>query len=40
MRQAALVHELAHALADQHFHLERFIKQGGTMTISRWRARP
>ena len=28
MRQAALVHELAHALADQHFHLERFIKQG------------
>jgi hypothetical protein len=27
MRQAALVHELAHALADQHFHLERFIKQ-------------
>jgi len=28
MRQEALVHELAHALADQHFHLERFIKQG------------
>ena len=28
MRQAALVHELAHALADQHFRLERFIKQG------------
>jgi hypothetical protein len=28
MRQAALVHELAHALADQNFHLERFIKQG------------
>src|SRR5258708_2812080 len=28
MRQAALVHELAQALADQHFHLERFIKQG------------
>ena len=28
MRQAALVHELAHALADQQFHLERFIKQG------------
>jgi len=27
MRQAALVHELAHALADQHFHLEHFIKQ-------------
>ncbi len=27
MRQAALVHELAHALADQHFRLERFIKQ-------------
>lgn len=27
MRQAALVHELAHALADQNFHLERFIKQ-------------
>jgi hypothetical protein len=28
MRQAALVHELAHALADQNFHLERFIRQG------------
>jgi hypothetical protein len=28
-QEAALVHELAHALADQHFHLERFIKQGG-----------
>jgi hypothetical protein len=28
MRQAALVHELAHALADQNFRLERFIKQG------------
>ncbi|HKW98442.1 MAG TPA: hypothetical protein VJN43_11970 [Bryobacteraceae bacterium] len=28
MREAALVHELAHALADQNFHLERFIKQG------------
>src|SRR5438270_9234431 len=27
MRQAALAHELAHALADQHFHLEHFIKQ-------------
>ncbi|MBM3783909.1 MAG: hypothetical protein FJW30_06080 [Acidobacteria bacterium] len=23
-----LIHELAHALADQHFHLEKFIKQG------------
>jgi hypothetical protein len=23
-----LVHELAHALADQHFHLEKFIRQG------------
>ena len=29
MHDSALVHELAHALADQHFHLERFIKQGG-----------
>src|SRR5579864_6380040 len=29
MRQAALIHELAHALADQHFHLERFIRKGG-----------
>ena len=29
MQDAALVHELAHALADQHFHLERFIKKGG-----------
>jgi hypothetical protein len=28
MREAALVHELAHALADQHFHLERFIRGG------------
>lgn len=27
MEQALLVHELAHALADQHFHLERFIKR-------------
>jgi len=27
-RDAALVHELAHALADQNFNLERFIKQG------------
>jgi hypothetical protein len=25
MQQAALVHELAHALADQHFHLEKYI---------------
>jgi hypothetical protein len=30
MQQAALVHELAHALADQHFHLEKFIKRGTT----------
>src|SRR5439155_8290280 len=29
MQESALVHELAHALADQNFHLERFIKQGG-----------
>ncbi|HTM50496.1 MAG TPA: hypothetical protein VL285_17500 [Bryobacteraceae bacterium] len=29
MQEAALVHELAHALADQHFRLERYIKQGG-----------
>jgi hypothetical protein len=29
MQETALVHELAHALADQSFHLERFIKQGG-----------
>ncbi len=28
-QESALVHELAHALADQNFHLERFIKQGG-----------
>ncbi len=27
MEQALLVHELAHALADQHFHLERYIKK-------------
>ncbi|MCU1276110.1 MAG: hypothetical protein JWO48_3541, partial [Bryobacterales bacterium] len=29
MQESALVHELAHALADQSFHLERFIKEGG-----------
>src|SRR5437870_1626121 len=29
MQESALVHELAHALADQNFHLERFIRQGG-----------
>jgi hypothetical protein len=28
MQQLALVHELAHALADQHFNLERFVEQG------------
>jgi hypothetical protein len=27
MEQALLVHELAHALADQHFHLERYIRK-------------
>src|SRR5579871_2824093 len=26
--RTALVHELAHALADQHFHLERYIREG------------
>lgn len=30
MQQAALVHELAHALADQHFQLEKYIKRGTT----------
>ncbi len=29
MREEALIHELSHALADQHFHLERFIRKGG-----------
>lgn len=29
MQQAALVHELAHALADQNFNLEKFIKAAG-----------
>ncbi len=29
MQQTALVHELAHALADQHFNLEKFIKRSG-----------
>ena len=29
MRAEALVHELSHALADQNFHLERFIRKGG-----------
>ncbi len=28
MQKIALVHELAHALADQHFHLEKFIQNG------------
>lgn len=28
MQQAALFHELAHALADQHFEVEQFIKRG------------
>jgi hypothetical protein len=28
MREEALIHELAHALADQNFHLERFIRKG------------
>ncbi|HWB98071.1 MAG TPA: hypothetical protein VG672_15260, partial [Bryobacteraceae bacterium] len=27
-REAALVHELAHALADQNYHLDKYIKQG------------
>ncbi len=26
--RAALIHELAHALADQHFHLARYIREG------------
>jgi len=29
LQRMALVHELAHALADQHFHLEKFIRRGG-----------
>ncbi len=29
MQDLALVHELAHALADQHFQLEKFIRKGG-----------
>lgn len=29
MQDMALVHELAHALADQHFQLEKFIKKAG-----------
>jgi hypothetical protein len=28
VQQMALVHELAHALADQHFHMEKFIERG------------
>lgn len=27
-REAALVHELAHALADQNYHLDKYIRQG------------
>ena len=30
IQQAALLHELAHALADQHFQLDKFIKRGKT----------
>ena len=30
MQDLALVHELAHALADQHFQLEKFIKKSGS----------
>ncbi|MEZ5401349.1 MAG: hypothetical protein R2729_16890 [Bryobacteraceae bacterium] len=30
MRDMALVHELAHALADQHFKLEKFLKKAGS----------
>jgi hypothetical protein len=29
MQEVALVHELAHALADQHFNLEKFISRAG-----------
>jgi hypothetical protein len=29
VQHSALVHELAHALADQHFHLEKFIDHAG-----------
>ncbi len=28
-QRAALIHELAHAIADQHFHIERYIRRGG-----------
>ncbi|MBK5294032.1 MAG: hypothetical protein JJE04_20445, partial [Acidobacteriia bacterium] len=30
MQQAALVHELAHALADQHFNLEKYLTKGSS----------
>ena len=30
MQEMALIHELAHALADQHFNLERFLKKGNS----------
>lgn len=30
LQQAALVHELAHALADQHFRLRKFLDRAGT----------
>jgi hypothetical protein len=29
MEEMALTHELAHALADQHFHLDKFLKKAG-----------
>ncbi len=30
IQEAALLHELAHALADQHFQLDKFVKRGKT----------
>ena len=38
IQEAALLHELAHALADQHFQLDKFIKRGKTDDSSLARA--
>ena len=40
MRDDALVHELAHALADQNFGLERFMKGPARATTAAWPAWP
>jgi hypothetical protein len=38
-QNTVLAHELAHALADQHFHLERYLRHGKSddSSLARWR---